>query len=1130
MVLPKYKKIFLLFFLFVFVGNILFAPFIAKAEDAGTPTPTNDFDWINKGSVTQPQNFKIADGPTKKTDTTYDIKFTWTKPRAGATVTFYGNTKMADYQFTNYHIKEIDPSNKEIEITSGKNFQYTDTGFSYNLTIESGSNKTYQFYIYSEYTLTKFYSGDPSKILMSSATVPIATTINTATGQTSTGQSAYQPTLSAKNNNPPIYLTGTYPAQGTPYGFSLFRANGSGSMQLLSDSDAELVKGTSSFDFIDNSSTQLANNLSNGSSLTLTYAVKANFPDTAKIDTGWGWSNTVTVKIAKDAQGNINTTSTQNNTVANSSNVQPVTSDSESGGKISCGCKDGFWDIKKAVCDTMCWGVNAMADAVHWSTDTFLFASIKDDKTSSTPKGLAGDFSTPHPDDKKWIFTIWNFSLNLVNAFLIAVLIFLAFVNILRIQIDTYAIKKILPMLVLGVIFANFSMLICRAIIDFSDMLTKAFAGDLNKITTNLIGALGVPLLKGDLTSTISGFPVIGSLVAGSIDIVKVILAALITIIIFGAVFVGTFILAFLLWIRIPIVSILVAFSPLAFIAMTFPITQKYFTMWWGQFLNWVFMLPVIMLLFRIVSLFDFMNNQFDFAAYVVALIIIYIAIQVPFKMGGAVMASWSTFGKKLAGGAWQGYGSTFATMAKSKNKTLSWMGKNLSAYGTGTALKERFELMEKKRIDTYKEGKQYEIIAGYEAAAKFKRKDTAESIGGINDVDTIDDLLLKRPGSYSTEGYKKLQKHLASLKDDIDPATGKIIRSATDKQEEFLQKMLYGSGSQHAQAGEQAKLSTDELAFVSNLLSRKQKLMMSRRRQVSLRGCLPMGKAGISNNQIPSSNQAQMVNQFTQQLQAQPNQPATTIGQNFKVNIAPHIIPEITKLQNTPAANLMPDQHELLTQLQNLHQSFGHVPEIDQAIAPVLKIHAAPKVMVNESESFKNLTSDAKNQIENLLKGSSRELDDLKFDDLKPEVLLALSPEITTRIPKALSSYLDNGKIKSQIRDGISKEKNSIQSTIQNEINGLNMPDLNIKLPSSEINLKMQTKVNADIDTKINQTDIDSKVKQRLQNLKNHINEQFNKLGHIETAEKSMNNIENSWGNIQTDIHKKMGGGNDKK
>ena len=289
----------------------------------------------------------------------------------------------------------------------------------------------------------------------------------------------------------------------------------------------------------------------------------------------------------------------------------------------------------------------------------------------------------------EWIFTIWNVCLGLVNIVVAGILIFLAFVNILRIQIDTYALKKILPTLIIAVVLANFSMLICRMVVDFSDALTKTFAENPSELAQNLQSSLGA-------ISTGSSIGVLGSnVVTFFLTPVITLVALLVSFILAVIPSIGVLILAFLLYIRTGIIYVLVAASPLAFICMALPATQGIFRQWWSQFARWVFMAPIVFFLLKIASMVK--SDTFSLWAYVISLGMLYLAIQVPFKMGGVVMSVWGGLGKRI--GAWgtkQGFRAADTSFGQAMQKLT---GKYITPAGVYEAVKRGRETDWQKRL-----------------------------------------------------------------------------------------------------------------------------------------------------------------------------------------------------------------------------------------------------------------------------------------------------------------------------------------------------------------------------------------------------------------------------------------------
>lgn len=254
-----------------------------------------------------------------------------------------------------------------------------------------------------------------------------------------------------------------------------------------------------------------------------------------------------------------------------------------------------------------------------------------------------------------WVFDIWNFCLSLVNIFLIGVLIFLGVVNILHLNYDTYEIKKFLVPLIVGVLLANFSLFICRAIVDLSSALSGTFFENQEQISAGIMNGLGfsnagslIQLLGNignqALAATADLFVMIGYTIIG-------VVIGLILIILFLAITV-------LLYVRVFVVLILAAIAPLAFVSMILPSTQNYFRQWFGWFLRWTFMGPIIVLILKVAAILGNATAAPSTGAGFITMIVSFIAIigllilalMVPFILGGAVFGKIGEYAKKTAG------------------------------------------------------------------------------------------------------------------------------------------------------------------------------------------------------------------------------------------------------------------------------------------------------------------------------------------------------------------------------------------------------------------------------------------------------------------------------------------------
>ena len=263
-------------------------------------------------------------------------------------------------------------------------------------------------------------------------------------------------------------------------------------------------------------------------------------------------------------------------------------------------------------------------------------------------QNLHADLSYPGNAQTAWLFDIWKISLGLANVVVVLILIALAVVNILHINYDTFAIKKSLPLLILGIIMSYFSLFICRMIVDAAQVLINTFAGDTHTLAQNYMCSMALNFNTGTFADSILQ------------------LNSLIIILIFGVLItIGILIISFLLLVRKFVIFILVAIAPVAFILYAFPPTQGLFKQWWTQFVRWVFMGPAIMFLIWVASMIGATNCQIDPAtgqshfsvsALLAVVGLTYLCAIVPFKLGGGIMGAWGKAASWATGTGKEGF------------------------------------------------------------------------------------------------------------------------------------------------------------------------------------------------------------------------------------------------------------------------------------------------------------------------------------------------------------------------------------------------------------------------------------------------------------------------------------------
>lgn len=256
----------------------------------------------------------------------------------------------------------------------------------------------------------------------------------------------------------------------------------------------------------------------------------------------------------------------------------------------------------------------------------------------------------------------WKTVLSLVDYFAVIVLIVISFVNILGLKIDAYAIKKALPMLVLGLILANLSWFICMMFIDFSELLISwgyQQANINNNFLQNFLSSVTQPL------AGVTSLAALGALILAVIYIPIatpiLLIAGLVVVLVFAILAILVWLL---MWIRGYYIMVLVIFAPLAFMAMSIPLTQNLFKKWLSEFLKWVFVGPLIYFLFYVLHLID---NSLSgpnspakdhfLAHYILVCGGLFAAISLPFTLSGGLAKSLWTGATGLAkkAGGWAG-------------------------------------------------------------------------------------------------------------------------------------------------------------------------------------------------------------------------------------------------------------------------------------------------------------------------------------------------------------------------------------------------------------------------------------------------------------------------------------------
>lgn len=246
---------------------------------------------------------------------------------------------------------------------------------------------------------------------------------------------------------------------------------------------------------------------------------------------------------------------------------------------------------------------------------------------SSGAAGFSKSLVQNLADSTGFVYKSWRVVRGAINVLLIIALLAISFSNILRINIDTYTVKKALPNLVIGVILANASFLIVKYMTDIATAATYFFVNldyssgqhfsSFNNFFAGALKLLGLTTIKSTLGAA-------GPLLAIIFVIVAIVLILW---------------LAFLLYFRLVAIYLLTILAPLAFVAYGIPGFEKYFKQWWQQFVKWLFILVAISAVFWLMLVIGGASQgNNSIASLLIMYVLFFMALSLPSKMGGAII------------------------------------------------------------------------------------------------------------------------------------------------------------------------------------------------------------------------------------------------------------------------------------------------------------------------------------------------------------------------------------------------------------------------------------------------------------------------------------------------------------
>lgn len=187
------------------------------------------------------------------------------------------------------------------------------------------------------------------------------------------------------------------------------------------------------------------------------------------------------------------------------------------------------------------------------------------------------------------LYGAWSVFRTYANILFIVAFLIIVYSQITSVGITNYGIKKLLPKLIIAAILVNISYFVCQLAVDLSNILGYGL-----KTLFESMGS-GIPasgetqsfgkVIGAAITVTGMAAGAVALILAVSVPVLLAALLALLSVIL-------------ILIVRQAAIILLIAISPLAFVAWLLPNTEKWFKKWWDTFFAMLIAFPVISAIF----------------------------------------------------------------------------------------------------------------------------------------------------------------------------------------------------------------------------------------------------------------------------------------------------------------------------------------------------------------------------------------------------------------------------------------------------------------------------------------------------------------------------------------------------
>lgn len=236
------------------------------------------------------------------------------------------------------------------------------------------------------------------------------------------------------------------------------------------------------------------------------------------------------------------------------------------------------------------------------------------------------------PDAAKfsWVPMGWTVMRQLSNIMVFVFLFIASVATTLNLQVGTYGIKRMLPSVVTATVLANMSREITNILLSVEFSIRNGLMSLVSGGGGSLWGNLAAPI-QAALTA-VHPQAKLGDVITAFLYLLFATVGVI-----------ALLLLVLLFYVRKIFLGFLIILAPLAFLAMAAPFSQGVFKKWWSEYAKWMFMPTVSTFFIAVGAVIVFAvgaAGSFSLIAFIAALGSIYLAIKVPFGMGGMVGAA----------------------------------------------------------------------------------------------------------------------------------------------------------------------------------------------------------------------------------------------------------------------------------------------------------------------------------------------------------------------------------------------------------------------------------------------------------------------------------------------------------